>query len=152
MRVLMVCLGNICRSPMAEGVLRDIASREGLSIEVDSAGTANYHVGEAPDPRAISCMGEYNIDISCLSGRQFTAADFHSFDHILVMDHSNFRNVLVLAGNEDQRNKVKLLLDYSPNGAQREVPDPWYGDMNDFHHVYRLLSESLESFIKTVKY
>jgi protein-tyrosine phosphatase len=134
---------------MAEGVLRNMAHRKGLSIEVDSAGTANYHVGEAPDPRAISCMSEYNIDISELRGRQFTKADFQSYDHILVMDQSNLRNVLALTHDEEHRNKVELLLAYSPSSDQREVPDPWYGDRKDFHHVYGLLTEALESFIIT---
>ncbi len=131
---------------MAEGVLRSLALRKGLSMEVDSAGTADYHVGESPDSRAIACMREYNIDISGLRGRQFTSTDFHVFDHILVMDKSNLKNVLSLASSEEHRAKVKLLLEYSPAGTLREVPDPWYGDMHDFHHVYKLLNDALENF------
>ena len=96
-RVLMVCLGNICRSPMAEGILRQRAAEAGLNIEVDSAGTADYHVGEAPDRRAQQALAEQGMDISGLRGRQLKAADFDTFDHILVMDRSNLRNTLALA-------------------------------------------------------
>ena len=147
MRVLMVCLGNICRSPMAEGVLRSLADKRDLSIEVDSAGTAGYHVGEAPDPRAVRCMNEYGIDISSLRGRQFSRADFDRFDHILVMDQSNLRNVLALATNEDHRKKVSLLLDFAHASSTKEVPDPWYGDMSDFQTVYELLTNAAEGFL-----
>ena len=147
MRVLMVCLGNICRSPMAEGVLRTVAEKRAISIEVDSAGTAGYHVGEAPDPRAVRCMKEYGIDISSLRGRQFSRADFDRFDHILVMDQSNLNNVLALAENEEHRKKVSLFLEYAPDSALKEVPDPWYGDMRDFHAVYDMLCHAAEGFL-----
>jgi protein-tyrosine phosphatase len=147
MRVLMVCLGNICRSPMAEGVLWNIAQKRKLRLEVDSAGTANYHIGESPDHRAIRCMKEYGIDISRLRGRQFNKHDFESFDHILVMDQSNLRNVLALAENDLQRSKVKLMLSYSSISEELDVPDPWYGDMKDFHKVYAMLTEAVEGFL-----
>ena len=146
MRVVMVCLGNICRSPMAEGILRNTATQKGLNLKVDSAGTANYHIGESPDPRAIHCMREYDIDISDLRGRQFTSSDFDSFDHILVMDQSNMRNVLALAKNEEHRKKVRLMLDYGSSELS-EVPDPWYGDMRDFHQTYHLLTDAINSFV-----
>jgi protein-tyrosine phosphatase len=147
MRVLMVCLGNICRSPMAEGVLWSIAQERNLNLEVDSAGTANYHVGESPDHRAIRCMKEYGIDISGLRGRQFNKHDFESFDHILVMDQSNLRNVLALAENDSQRSKVKLMLSYSSTSKALDVPDPWYGGMEDFHNVYAMLTDAAEGFL-----
>jgi protein-tyrosine phosphatase len=147
MRVLMVCLGNICRSPMAEGVLWSIAQVRNLNLEVDSAGTANYHVGESPDHRAIRCMKEYGIDISGLRGRQFNKHDFESFDHILVMDQSNLRNVLALAENDSQRSKVKLMLSYSSTSKALDVPDPWYGGMEDFHNVYAMLTDAAEGFL-----
>ena len=149
MRVLMVCLGNICRSPMAEGILRDKAHRSNLLLEVDSAGTANYHVGEAPDYRAIQCMKEYGVDISMLRGRQFSRKDFELFDHILVMDRSNLGNVLSLAESEQQRYKVRLILEYSNSSTNQEVPDPWYGDKDDFHKVHSLLSDAMNEFLKT---
>ena len=149
MRVLMVCLGNICRSPMAEGILRHKAHSSNLFIEVDSAGTANYHAGEAPDNRAIQCMKEYGVDISMLRARQFSKKDFELFDHILVMDRSNLENVLSLAKSEQHRNKVRLILEYSNSSTNQEVPDPWYGDMDDFHKVHSLLSDALDEFLKT---
>jgi protein-tyrosine phosphatase len=132
---------------MAEGVLWNIAQKRKLKLEVDSAGTANYHVGESPDPRAIRCMKEYGIDISRLRGRQFNKHDFESFDHILVMDQSNLRNVLALAENDLQRSKVKLMLSYSSISEVLDVPDPWYGDMEDFHKVYTMLTEAVEGFL-----
>jgi protein-tyrosine phosphatase len=147
MRVLMVCLGNICRSPMVEGVLWNIAQQRNLNLEVDSAGTANYHVGESPDHRAIRCMKEYGIDISGLQGRQFNKHDFESFDHILVMDQSNLRNVLALAENDTQRSKVKLMLSYSSDSETLDVPDPWYGGLEDFHNVYAMLTDAVEGFL-----
>jgi protein-tyrosine phosphatase len=138
-RILMVCLGNICRSPMAEGVLRYHLMKKRLDVEVDSAGTANYHVGDEPDHRAIRCMREKGIDISRLRGRQFSVNDFDAFDRIYVMDHSNYKNVINLAKNESHKAKVKLILDEVNPGNHAEVPDPWFGDMNDFDAVYNLL-------------
>ena len=147
MRVLMVCLGNICRSPMAEGVLRAEATKRGVAIEVDSAGTANYHTGEAPDARAVKCMNTYGIDISGLRARQFSRVDFEQFDHIFVMDRSNLRNVLTLAENDEHRSKVKLWLHHAPTSKHEEVPDPWYGEMDGFHEVYNMIVEASHGFL-----
>ena len=106
MRILMVCLGNICRSPMAEGIMRKKTFEKNLPIEVDSAGTANYHVGENPDARAIAVALTYGVDISKLLGRQFKTIDFDNFDRIYAMDSSNHKYILQLARNESDRNKM----------------------------------------------
>lgn len=148
MNVLMVCLGNICRSPMAEGIFRAQAEERNIPFHVDSCGTANYHVGESPDIRSIKKAAEHHVDISTLSGRQFAPHDFDRFDLILTMDQSNFRNVIQKARQPSDRDKVKLILDYvSPNESQ-EVPDPWYGDEEDFETVYQLLNQAANKFFK----
>lgn len=148
--VLMVCLGNICRSPLAEGILRDLAQKAALNIEVDSCGTANYHVGDKPDSRSIKKAKEYNIDINHLRGRQFQISDFDFFDIIYVMDQSNYNNVVALARNEKDKNKVKLILNEISNN-NNEVPDPYYGGDDGFEHVYQLLNEACEKIITKLK-
>ena len=125
----MVCLGNICRSPMAEGILRDLAKKKNIDIDIDSAGTGNYHVGEAPDPRSISTARQFGIDISQLRARQFTEKDFDNFDIIYVMDHSNKADVLKLARSSEDEKKVQLFLDLLKNNKSKDVPDPWFGDL-----------------------
>ena len=147
MKVLAVCLGNICRSPLAEGILAHKNQAYSLGWEVDSAGTAAYHVGELPDSRSISMAAKYGIDITNQRARQFKVIDFDRFDKILVMDRSNYGNVLSLARNEEDRKKVELILNYSKPGADEEVPDPYWDD-NGFEHVYQLLDEATEVFIK----
>lgn len=149
MKVLMVCLGNICRSPLAEGILRAKAESKGLAIEVDSCGTANYHVGENPDPRSISKANDYGIDISGLCGRQFRGSDFDTFDRILTMDKSNYQNIIQLARNEDDVRKVDKILDYSNPNEDMDVPDPYYGGEQGFEKVYQLLDKASDSFLST---
>lgn len=136
----MVCLGNICRSPMAEGILRSKLDTD--KFEVDSAGTANYHVGDSPDPRAIKIAFEYDIDISSLRGRQLTTADFERFDHIFTMDLSNLQNALRLAKNQAHRSKIKLILNELFPNENTEVPDPYYGSDRDFRQVFEMLDEA----------
>lgn len=148
MKVLMVCLGNICRSPLAEGILRSKAEEGNLAIEVDSCGTAAYHVGERPDPRSISKANDYAIDISMLKGRQFKKSDFDAFDLILTMDRYNQMDILQLAGNNEQREKVKLILSYSNEHEEKDVPDPYYGGVQGFEQVYQLLDEACDRFIE----
>lgn len=147
----MVCLGNICRSPMAEGWLREKAKQEGLSIETDSAGTSDYHRGEAPDKRMIRWAKNYKVDISDLKARQFTAADFDAFDYIFVMDESNLKNVLSLARNEDDKAKVKLYLENLYPGERREVPDPYFGGGDGFVAVVEMLGQATDSFIQKLQ-
>ncbi|WP_422348237.1 low molecular weight protein-tyrosine-phosphatase [Flagellimonas sp.] len=140
-KVLMVCLGNICRSPLAEGVLRSKID-EG-AIFVDSAGTAGYHVGNAPDKRSIAVALKHGIDISHQKCRKFSANDFQEFDVIYVMDLSNFSNVLRLANSREDEKKVKLLLDEVDLGFN-EVPDPYYGGPDGFENVYQMVDMACE--------
>jgi len=147
MRIIMVCLGNICRSPLAEGILRHKLTLLGLKYEVDSAGTANYHVGSKPDPRSIQVASNRGIDISKLRGRQFTSSDFDTFDYILVMDKQNQLNVKKLARNQHDEEKIHLLCSFQDNLTSSEVPDPYYGTLKDFEKVYDLLDEVIDSFI-----
>lgn len=136
----MVCLGNICRSPMAEGILRARVEEAGKKVIVDSAGTSDYHSGESPDFRAIRTLEKRGIDISGLAARQFTVQDFDTFNHIYAMDASNLMNILSLARNDDDRNKVELLLNVSFPESNRSVPDPYYGGMEGFEEVYEMLN------------
>lgn len=136
----MVCLGNICRSPMAEGILRSKLDTE--KFEVDSAGTANYHVGDSPDPRAIKTALEYDIDISYLRGRQLTTGDFENFDYIYTMDLSNLQNALRLTKNQVHRSKTRLILNELFPNENVEVPDPYYGSERDFRQVFEMLDEA----------
>jgi len=136
----MVCLGNICRSPLAEGLLR--VKVNAATVEVDSAGTAAYHIGEAPDIRTIMHARKRGLDISKFVGRKFEVQDFDNFDYIFVMDHSNLHKVKALARNEADIAKVDLILNQiSPLGNQA-VPDPYYGGDEGFEQVYRLLDAS----------
>jgi len=140
----MVCLGNICRSPLAEGIMQHEADKEGLSWTVDSAGTGNWHVGESPDRRSVRVARNYGIDISQQVCRVFTPADFDQFDHILVMDRSNLSNVLNMARNEHDKTKVNLLLGVDV------VPDPYYDDAQ-FDPVFKLIEQGCKNFIAKFK-
>lgn len=148
MKILMVCLGNICRSPMAEGWLKHKIKEQNLKIEVDSAGTANYHVGEQPDKRMISHAKKYGVDISTLRARQFVVSDFDRFDQIYVMDESNLQNVFRLSRNENDKNKVELLLNELSPTENIPVPDPYYGGEQDFISVIELLEKATDAVIK----
>lgn len=141
-RILMVCLGNICRSPLAEGILKSKLNLE--RFIVDSAGTGNWHVGHSPDPRSIKVAKKYGIDISNQRGRQFSESDFQDFDLIYVMDNENKRNVLELAPDETSKKKVRLILNELFENENVDVPDPYYGDDSDFEHVFKLLDEACE--------
>lgn len=132
---------------MAEGILRERAS--GSAIEVDSAGTAAYHVGENPDPRAVMTSRKHGVDISNLTGRQFETADYDRYDRIYVMDLSNLKNVLALARNEGDKEKVALLLDENPDMPKgMEVPDPYYGGNDGFENVYQMIDKAAEMIVE----
>lgn len=139
----MVCLGNICRSPLAEGILRSKVPED--KVTVDSAGTGSYHIGDPPDIRSISVAKKYNIDISNLRGRQFRASDFENFDLIYVMDESNYENVIRLARNEDDKSKVKFILDEVYPHQHYNIPDPYQGGSHQFESVFRMLDEACSS-------
>lgn len=147
MKILMVCLGNICRSPMAEGVLRHKVEQRGLDISVDSAGTANYHVGDYPDRRAMAQMNHNGIDITSFRGRQFSRNDFKDFDLIFAMDESNYHNIISLADSPEQEDKVDLILNQSMPGRNESVPDPYYGGDEGFEHVFQLLNEACDKLL-----
>ena len=146
-KVLFVCLGNICRSPLAEAVFNDQIAKAGLEtqFEADSCGTANYHVGDPPDPRTIRTAHKNGIPIQHV-GRQLARQDFERFDHILVMDASNYQNTIQRAP-EELHHKVELMRHYDPDGPGRDVPDPYYGDERDFQQVLEILDRSIAQFI-----
>ncbi len=147
MKILMVCLGNICRSPLADGILRRKVLEKGLDIEVDSAGTANYHIGKAPDSRMIKTAANRGTDLSFLRARQFKANDFDAFDLIFVMDRYNYEDVISLAKSKEQRQKVNYLLNVVEPNTNNEVPDPYYGTQKDFEEVYDLVDHSIDQLI-----
>ncbi len=149
MKLLVVCLGNICRSPMAEGILRKIITEQNLNIEVDSAGTSDYHVGEHPDTRAIATAKKFGIDISSLRGRQFTTTDFDKFDRIYAMDRENYKNILSLARNVKDKEKVYYF--YFVNNEGMDVPDPWFDGHEGFTPVFKLLENLSEQVIEDLK-
>ena len=148
MKILMVCLGNICRSPMAEGILRDKISKLSYDIEVDSAGTAAYHIGEAPDSRMIETAMSKGINISDLRARQFCVNDFDVFDKIYAMDVSNLSNMQQLARNKSDLDKLDLLLNCKDSFLNKSVPDPYYGGEDGFFNIYDILEESIEFILK----
>jgi protein-tyrosine phosphatase len=141
-KILMVCLGNICRSPLAEGILR---SKLDSNFIIDSAGTGGWHAGESPDQRSIETAKQNNIDISHQKARKFSIADFDSFDYIYVMDQSNYKDVINLAPNKAAKAKVTLIL-----GDSKEVPDPYYGGQEGFENVYYLLDQACEEIAKNL--
>lgn len=151
-RILMVCLGNICRSPMAEGWLKHKTDSKNLPFEIDSAGTANYHLGAQPDSRMRKYAQEYGVSLESLRARQFSVSDFDNFDIIFVMDESNYSNVIRLARNEEDKNKVRLMLNELFPGEDIPVPDPYYGEKSDFVNVIKLLDQATDSFIKNQGY
>jgi len=135
----MVCLGNICRSPLAEGILQAKLSSE--FYKVDSAGTAGYHVGELPDKRSIQVANKYGIDITNQRSRKFEKADFDKFDMIFAMDKSNYDDIVAMSENSMQREKVKMILSEQFPDEAVNVPDPYYGGDQGFENVYKMLEE-----------
>lgn len=142
----MVCLGNICRSPLAHGILESKLPND--RYYVDSAGTANYHVGSSPDSRSIKVASNQGIDISAQRARQFKVQDFDTFDHIYVMDQSNYSDVIRLARSNDDIAKVKLILEEDQSIIDKRVPDPYYGDSSDFELVFNLLDSACNAITK----
>jgi protein-tyrosine phosphatase len=141
-KILMVCLGNICRSPLAEGILASKLPKD--KFIVDSAGTGSWHIGRAPDNRSISTAKKNGLNIANQKGRQFQKSDFETFDYIFVMDNNNYNDVVHLAQNENQKNKVQLILDSIFPNENVDVPDPYYGLANGFDLVYEMLDEACE--------
>jgi protein-tyrosine phosphatase len=152
MRVLFVCMGNICRSPTAEGVFREFARRHApdLALEVDSAGTHDYHVGEPPDPRALKAASTRGLDISGLRARQVEAADFERFDLILAMDRLNYET-LRERSPPAFRSRIRLLLEFADDASREDVPDPYYGGPQGFEEVLDLLEEAAAGLLAEVR-
>ena len=144
MKVLMVCLGNICRSPLAEGILK----AKSTNIIVDSAGTAGYHVGSSPDKRSIEIAKKYNIDLRNQKARQFNTNDFNDFDKIYVMDNDNYSKIISLAQNQEERNKVDLILNETLPKQFKSVPDPYYGGEQGFENIFRLIDKACDLIVK----
>lgn len=147
MRILMVCLGNICRSPLAEGIMHHKVNERGLDWDIQSAGTSAYHQGEAPDRRSQAVAFANNIDITKQRARQFSPYDLEQFDIIYAMDKSNYRNILALAQTDEERAKVRLIMNELYPGQDKEVPDPYY-DSNGFEQVYNMLNAACEMALK----
>ncbi|MEA1051037.1 low molecular weight protein-tyrosine-phosphatase [Lamprobacter modestohalophilus] len=151
-RVLFVCMGNICRSPTAQGVFTKLVIEEGLSdrIEIDSAGTHAYHVGEPPDPRARETARRRGIDLSRQRARRALAEDFERFDYVLAMDEDNHRNLSALCppGFEE---RLRLFMDFAPQLGRREVPDPYYGGTNGFDAVFDMVDEAARGLLEAIR-
>jgi protein-tyrosine phosphatase len=141
-KILMVCLGNICRSPLAEGILASKLPED--KFIVDSAGTGSWHIGRTPDNRSITTAKKNGLNIANQKGKQFQKSDFETFDYIFVMDNNNYNDVIHLAQNENQKNKVQLILDSIFPNENVDVPDPYYGLANGFDQVYEMLDEACE--------
>ncbi len=149
MKILMVCLGNICRSPLAKGILWSKGKH--LNLEVDSAGTAAYHIGKQADIRSIEIANKYAIDLNQQRARQFSRADFDKFDIIYAMDTNNYAHLISLASSETERNKIRMILnEINPNSYQ-SVPDPYYGGDNGFQDVYNMLDKACDKIIQDIE-
>jgi len=151
MKILMVCLGNICRSPLAEGVMRQKAAERNIELTLDSCGTSSYHIGEPPDPRSIDNARRNGVDISDLRARQFSVEDFQRFDRIYVMDESNYDDVIRHAVKPEYKNKVRMILNELHPGSNQPVPDPYFGGDAGFQHVFELLNATCDKILDEIE-
>lgn len=152
-RVLFVCMGNICRSPLAEGVFRHLVREEGLAdaFEIDSAGTGAWHVGERPDPRTRAIARRYGLDLSDLRARQVQRKDLHHFDHVFVMDKTNLHDTLALDPHGDHGTRVRLFREFDPEPGSYQVPDPYTGGQEAFEEVYRIVERTCRALLERFK-
>ena len=144
----MVCLGNICRSPLAEGILK--SKIDSNNIFVDSAGTGHWHIGKKPDPRSIEVAKKHQLDITDQRARQFSKQDFEDFDYIFVMDNTNKKDALSIARNDSDKEKIYLILNEIFPNENMDVPDPYYGGSEGFQNVYRMLDLSCNSIANRI--
>ena len=149
--VLFVCLGNICRSPLGEGILRYKAQQKGLNLKIDSAGTESFHAGEHPDRRSVKVAKENGIDISKQIARQISGEDFDKFDLILVADAQVYNEVMRFARNESDKKKVDFMMNLVTPGLNIGVPDPYYGGQDGFEKVFDMLDKACEALLKDTK-
>ena len=150
-KVLMVCLGNICRSPLAQGIREKKSKESNVNIYVDSAGTAGWHVGSSPDLRSINIAKKNKIDISNQKARKFSIYDFKEFDKIFVMDTSNYRDLIRLCSNQKECNKIQLILKNIDPEKSLSVPDPYYGEEDGFEKIYRLLDKACSKIMSEIE-
>lgn len=149
-RILMVCLGNICRSPLAEGILRQKAEEAGISCFIDSAGTGSWHIGSPPHPLSQKVASINNINLSTLKARQFCKEDLDNFDFIYFMDEENLNDAKKIAGNKWNYDKTSLLLDMLPKTLKKNVPDPYFGRFEGYIEVFELIEEACEKIIENL--
>jgi len=152
-KVLFVCMGNVCRSPMAEGVLRRMLQDRGLAdkVYVDSAGTHSYHIGSAPDERSQATASRRGVDLSMIRVRRVVTEDLAVFDYVLAMDRENYDYLHALSTHPERRDKVRLLLDFASDWPEQEVPDPYYGGLNGFERVMDLLEAAAEGLLLHIR-
>ena len=150
MKILFVCLGNICRSPLAKGIMEDKIAKLGLAAETDSAGFESFHRGDPADPRSAAVAAAHGIDLSDHIARMFTVRDFDRFDLIYVMDRINYNDVIGLARDSEDEHKVDFILNLVNPGENRQIPDPWYGGKESFEKVYRMLDEACEHLAREI--
>ncbi len=151
-KVLFVCLGNICRSPTAEGVFRHLVQQHKLEkfLEIDSAGTHAYHVDAPPDERAQAACARRGIDIAHLRGRRATTDDMRKFDYVLAMDNENYENLLAICPAE-QRSKIRLFMEFAPNRTEKEVPDPYFGGLSGFDRVLDMIEDAAQGLLEDIQ-
>ena len=145
----MVCLGNICRSPLAEGILQKKVKH--LNIKVDSAGTAGYHIGNPPDIRSVEIASKYNIDITKQRARKFNTEDFKLFDKIYAMDRNNYQDLQSMAKSKEDADKIKMILNEVDSDSFESVPDPYYGNGDGFQIVYNMLDKACDKILKKIE-
>lgn len=148
MKILMVCLGNICRSPLAEGIMQKKIEENQLDWMVESAGTSGHHIGQAPDERSIKIARQKKIDISHYKARKFNYGDFAQYDLILAMDSMNYTDIIRQSIDEDEKSKVHLIMNYVEKGRNIAVPDPYYGGEDGFEKVYSMLEKACDKIIE----
>ena len=150
MKILFVCLGNICRSPLAEGIFADKAKKLGLKVEVDSAGFERFHNGDHADPRSIAVARAHGIDLNDHIARMFSVRDFDHYDRIYVMDRGNYNDVMGVARDKEDEQKVDFMMNLVFPGENRPVPDPWYGGIEGFEKVFQMLDEACDALVKEI--